>query len=56
MIIKFGYKLDQDGKTLIQDDYEQKVLKAVREYKAGGLSLRKIADRLEKRGLLHANR
>ena len=50
--VPYGYDLGADGKTLVANDAEQLVMAAVREYRAAGLSLRTIGDRLAKRGLL----
>lgn len=50
--VPYGYDLGADGKTLVANDAEQLVVAAVREYRAAGLSLRTIGDRLAKRGLL----
>lgn len=48
--IPYGYQLDADGKMLLEDEAEQKVIRAVLEYREAGLSLRKVADRLEADG------
>ena len=48
--VPYGYALADDGATLIEDETEQEVIAAVLEYRAAGLSLRKVADRLEAAG------
>ena len=48
--IKFGYKLDEDGASLIPDESEQMVIEAIHLLHNEGLSLRKIVSRLEERG------
>lgn len=50
--VPYGFDLGADGKTLVANEAEQLVVAAVREYRAAGLSLRTIGDRLAKRGLL----
>ena len=50
--VPFGYDLGADGKTLAANEAEQLVVAAVREYRAGGLSLRTIGERLVERGML----
>ena len=48
--IKFGFKLDSDGVTLIEDEDEQKVIEAILLMRDAGLSLRKIVSELERKG------
>jgi DNA invertase Pin-like site-specific DNA recombinase len=48
--IAYGYKLADDGDTLIEDEGEQEVIAAIHEYRDAGLSLRTIVTRLEERG------
>ncbi|MDZ7703141.1 MAG: hypothetical protein U5L04_01485 [Trueperaceae bacterium] len=48
--IPYGYTLDADGSTLLEDPAEQTVIEAVLEHREAGLSLRKVADRLEADG------
>ena len=50
--VPYGFDLGADGKTLVANEAEQLVVAAVREYRAAGLSLRTIGDRLAERGLL----
>lgn len=49
--LPYGYKLDGDGKTLVEDEQEQQAIKLINELHARGLSLRNIASRLEAIGL-----
>ena len=48
--IKFGYKLADDGVSLIEDESEQSVIQAIYSLRDSGLSLRKIVAELERRG------
>ena len=48
--VPYGYDLDSDGKNLIENPAEQTVIRQARELHAAGLSLRKIAARLESTG------
>ncbi len=48
--IPYGYRLDDDGQTLLEDDAEQMVVRAARRYADAGLSLRAIARRLDADG------
>ena len=48
--VNFGYCLAEDGKTLIEDDNEQKIIAAIRDYREAGLSLRTIVSRLNEQG------
>lgn len=48
--VPYGYEVGPDGVHLVKHDAEQAVIQAVKEYRAAGLSLRKIAARLEARG------
>jgi hypothetical protein len=50
--VPYGYDLGADGKTLVANEAEQLVVTAVREYRAAGLSLRTIGDRLVERGMV----
>lgn len=45
-----GYTVGEDGKTLVADSNEQRVLELVRELRGQGLTLRGIADALEAQG------
>lgn len=49
--IPFGYRLSADGKHLVIDEQEQAVLDEIRILKSNGLSLRRIADELNNRGV-----
>lgn len=48
--IPFGYRLADDGVRLEKDEAEQEILRQMSELRALGLSIRKIADELNKRG------
>ncbi len=48
--IPYGYRLDADGATLLPDEAEQEVIKAVLKYRAAGLGFRLICQRLESDG------
>lgn len=48
--VAYGYRLDSDGKTLIEDADEQLVIAAIHSYRDGGASLRNIVSRLEEQG------
>jgi DNA invertase Pin-like site-specific DNA recombinase len=50
--VPFGYRVGEDGKTLVEDAEEQFIIKTVRAAKARGDSLRAIVGALERRGLL----
>jgi DNA invertase Pin-like site-specific DNA recombinase len=47
----YGFALGDDGKTLVQEAREQEVIALVRQLRAKGLSLRAIAQELERQGL-----
>lgn len=48
--INFGYQIAGDGKTLIDDMNEKKIIVLIREYREGGMSLRAIVSRLNEQG------
>jgi site-specific DNA recombinase len=50
----YGFRLEADG-TLVEDPAEQAVIREARELRAGGLSLRKVAAELDRRGLRARN-
>jgi DNA invertase Pin-like site-specific DNA recombinase len=50
--VPFGYQLAEDGKTLIEDADEQRVIALVNELRERGWSLRQIGGDLERRGIL----
>lgn len=50
--VPYGYRLGADGGRLEVDPAEQAALSAIRELRAAGLSLRKVAAALEARGML----
>lgn len=49
--IPFGFKLGNDGKHLATDEQEQRILQEIKALKTNGLSLRKIAQELNNRGI-----
>jgi len=49
--IRFGWDLQDDGKTLVENVEEQRVLELIGELKAAGESLRAIAAELSRRGI-----
>jgi len=48
--IEFGYRLATDGRRLERDPAEQAILKVIRELRAQGHSLRRIAAALNHQG------
>ena len=50
--IPYGYDLAVGGVTLTENAAEQSVIQRARELKASGLSLRKIAAELQRRGFV----
>jgi site-specific DNA recombinase len=50
--VPYGYQLAADGRTLDAHEGEQQVLRIVRGYRAEGLTLRDIGQRLEAQGML----
>ena len=50
--VPYGFNLAADGVHLEQDEKEQSVIRQARELRAAGLSLRKIAAELNKRGFV----
>lgn len=53
--IPYGFILDDDGISLTENVAEQAVIREARELHKGGLSLRKIAAELDKRGFSARN-
>ena len=53
--IPFGYNLAPDGITLIENEREQKNILEIEKLRRKGLSLRKIAVALERRGIYTKN-
>lgn len=53
--VPYGWRLDDDGKHLAPHDAEQTILRAARDLREAGLSLRKIGAELEAEGLLPRN-
>ncbi len=49
--VPFGFRVAPDGATLEQDADEQEALALIRALRADGLSIRAIADELERRGV-----
>jgi site-specific DNA recombinase len=50
--IRFGYRLAEDGTTLVPVPDEQEAIDIIRQLKAAGESLRSIAAELPRRGIL----
>lgn len=50
--VPFGYVLAADGVALVPHEAEQAVIQQARQLRVSGLSLRKIATELDKRGLV----
>lgn len=48
--VPFGFRVADDGKTLLRDEGEQAVVERIRALRADGLSLRQIAARLAEDG------
>ena len=48
--VAYGYRLDSDGVTLIEDEDEQLVIAAVHGYRDAGVSLRTIVTRFDEQG------
>lgn len=53
--ISYGYQLADDGVHLVEHAAEQEVMRAARELRARGLSLRAVADALAERGMVARN-
>ena len=51
--VPFGYTLADDRKHLVEDDSEQFILGEIRSLREGGLSLRKIAEQLNRREIVN---
>lgn len=50
--VPYGFDLAEDGVTLITNPAEQEVIAQARELRGSGLSLRKVAAELDRRGLV----
>jgi len=48
--VPYGWRLAEDGKTLVQNSQEQEALALIHSMKAKGFTLRQIADELNTRG------
>lgn len=48
--VPYGSRLADDGRTLLDDEGEQAVIREARELRAAGLSLRGVAAELARRG------
>lgn len=48
--INYGFRLADDGVSLIEDEDEMLVIAAIHEYREGGLSLRQIVERINEKG------
>lgn len=53
--VPYGYRLDGDGVHLVAHEVEQQVIQQARELHSSGLSLRKVAAELNRRGLVARN-
>lgn len=53
--IPYGYDLDEDGKTLIENASEQATISLIKDLKGNGHSLRNIASELKSRGICSKN-
>lgn len=53
--VAYGYSLAADGKSLVENPTEQKVIETARELHTAGLSLRKVADALSAYGFSARN-
>lgn len=49
--VPYGFRLADDGRTLLEHEGEQEVIRIARELRATGMSLRAIGAELEARGL-----
>ncbi|OPY71007.1 MAG: Recombinase [Syntrophorhabdaceae bacterium PtaU1.Bin034] len=54
--VPYGWRLAQDGKTLLANAKEQKAILLIKELRAKGYSFRAICQDLEKRGYESAGR
>lgn len=50
--VPYGYRVADDGTHLVEHAAEQEVVAAIRELRAGGLSLRAVVAELGKRGMV----
>lgn len=50
--VRFGYDLAADGVSLVPNEAEQSVIETISRLRRDGLSLRRIADELAKRGVM----
>ncbi len=50
-VVRYGWRTDPSGVTLVPDDEEQGVIRYARRLKTTGLSLREIGTRLEAKGM-----
>lgn len=53
--IPYGFDLNEDGVNLVPNEDEERILQLVAELRSGGLSLRKIAAELTRRGVSTKN-
>jgi site-specific DNA recombinase len=49
--VPFGYRLADDGATLVEDEAERESLRVVRELRASGLSIRRLVQALNARSV-----
>ena len=48
--VPYGYRLANDGRSLVEDEAEQRAVRAVRELRAAGLTYRAVCVELERAG------
>ena len=49
--LPFGYTLAEDGRTLTRNEAEAEAVALILDFRAGGMSLRRIAAELNQRGV-----
>ena len=49
--VPFGFALADDGRTLVERDDEQAIIRMIADLRAGGMSYRAIADELKRRNI-----
>jgi len=52
----FGYRVAEDGKHIVEDPEEQRIIQKALSYRDAGLSLRDTADKLDERGMYNRNK
>ena len=53
--IPYGFDLADDGVNLVENEVEQDVIQQARDLHTGGMSLRKVAAELQRRGFSARN-